>query len=81
VGCLEGRTALARRRSVEVKHLPRGRVWELLKDNLEQPGKVIVVNDADHHGDHIPDFDDGFDVNPGGENPTAAFVPMAIELP
>jgi hypothetical protein len=39
------------------------------------------VNDADHHGDHIPDFDDGFDVNPGGENPTAAFVPMAIELP
>ena len=80
MGCLGGRTALARRVS-RSKASPALRVRELLEENLEQPGKVIVVNDADHHGDHIPDFDDGFDVSLGGENPPAAFVPMAIELP
>lgn len=49
-----------------------------------KPGKVVLVNDADADGDGIPDYADGFDLDPvltaDGASTGVSFVPVVLEL-
>ena len=51
----------------------------------ERPGKIITVNDNDDDEDGIPDFADGFDLDPETPSDDVAlgerFVPLVVELP
>jgi YD repeat-containing protein len=54
---------------------------ELIEDDPDRPGKVLLVDDADRDADGVPDLADGYDGSPGGENEHARFVPVTFELP
>ncbi|HYO08357.1 MAG TPA: hypothetical protein VER17_05250 [Tepidisphaeraceae bacterium] len=66
---------------------PTGSATEdYLEDRLNEPGKLVAVNNGDTDGDGIPDFADGYDLSSADADDDAStgapnFTPLTIKLP
>lgn len=63
-----------------------GRLYaeDQIEDSEGEPGKLITINNGDSDGDGIPDFADGYDLDPlvedDDETPGERFVPMVLDI-